>query len=318
VVEDQKPERDASARISPSEVRFIKLGKGGMWEEGCIEGSPPTLQFGFNSPCHQACLSGDWQSVEAYWREEAPGEATKIVNQIKDFYTLGADALWITFYKRKLYWCMADPEVVELTPGGSRIRRALNGWRYTDLAGHTLFTDGLSGRLTQVQGFRGTICRVHERDYLLSRLNGDVLPDVQTASEDLAALKRSVMPLIQRLNWKDFELLVDLIFSRAGWQRLSPLGKTEKSIDLELMLPVTGDRAFVQVKSAATLQDLRDYVAAYRKTEQLQQMFFVVHTANTDLYEYARQEGVTVMGLTELAAFVVDSGLTQWLIQKAS
>jgi len=47
-------------------------------------------------------------------------------------------------------------------------------------------------------------------------------------------------------------------------------------------------------------------------------MFFVVHTANADLYEYPRQERVTVMGLTELAAFVVDSGLTQWLIQKAS
>jgi hypothetical protein len=36
------------------------------------------------------------------------------------------------------------------------------------------------------------------------------------------------------------------------------------------------------------------------------------------LYEVAKQEGVTVLGLTEVAALLVDSGLTQWLIQKAS
>jgi hypothetical protein len=153
---------------------------------------------------------------------------------------------------------------------------------------------------------------------LLSRINGEVLEDVQRASDALEALKAAVMPLIQSLNWKDFELLVDLIFSRAGWQRLSALGKTEKSIDLELMLPVTGTRAFVQVKSEAGLGELKEYIAKFKEMDQFQEMFFVVHTAHAELQEHAQAEGVRFMGLTEVASLVVDSGLSQWLMQRAA
>lgn len=250
--------------------------------------------------------------------EKRPREATKIINQTKDFYTLGSDALWITFYKRTLYWCFADSEVVEVGTHGSRLRKAINGWKCKDVDGVELFSDGLSGCLTRVQGFRGTICKVHERAYLLSRINGEVLADVQKASASLEALKIAVAPLIQRLNWKDFELLVDFIFLRAGWQRLSALGKTEKSIDLVLMQPVTGNRAFVQVKSAACLQDLKESIAQYRPMNQFHEMFFVVHTPAAELQEHAQSEGVRFMGLSEIASLVVDSGLSQWLMKKAA
>jgi hypothetical protein len=306
-------------RITPSEVRFIKLGKGGTWEAKCIDGPDPTVRFGFDSPHHQACLNGDWATVEAYWKERDPKEATKIVNQTKAFYTLGEDALWITFYKRKLYWCFAAQQVEEIEPHGSRIRKVPNGWSCNDIAGHVLFTDSLSGRLTRVQGFRGTICKVREQDYLLKRINGEALEDVHKASVALESLKCAVRPLIQRLNWKDFELLIDLIFSRAGWQRLSAPGKTEKYIDLELVLPVTGRRAFVQVKSAAGLQELKDYIARFREMEQFDEMFFVVHTAQAELRDHAKsEERVTLLGLDEISSLVVDSGLCLWLMQKAS
>jgi len=56
-------------------------------------------------------------------------------------------------------------------------------------------------------------------------------------------LKTAIRPLLQSLWWKDFELLADLIFTQSGWQRTSVLGKTEKSIDLELLSPVTGSTA---------------------------------------------------------------------------
>jgi len=305
--------------INPSEVRFIKLGRGGMWEKDCIEGPTPSIRFGFDNPHHANCLRGDWETLEQYWRQDKrPAEVTKIVSQTKDFYTLGTDALWITFYNRKLYWCFADTTVIELEPHGSRIRKAIDGWRCTDAAGNLLFVDSLSGRLTKVQGFRGTICNVHEREYLLARLNGAPLKDVQSTAGNLESLKTSVTPLIQRLHWKDFELLVDLILTRAGWQRLSALGKTEKSIDLELLLPVTARRAFVQVKSSATIQELKDYIARYRAMEQYQEMLFVVHTADPSLREYAKAEEVTFLGLEDIASLAVDSGLTQWLIQKAT
>jgi hypothetical protein len=144
------------------------------------------------------------------------------------------------------------------------------------------------------------------------------LPDVQAAATNLESLKASVAPLIQRLHWKDFELLVDLILTRAGWQRLSPLGKTEKSIDLEMLLPVSGRRAFVQVKSSAALQELKDYTTQYRAMEQYDEMLFIVHTTDPSLREYAKAEEVTFLGLEEITSLAVDSGLTQWLIQKAT
>jgi Restriction endonuclease len=304
--------------IAPTEVRFIKLGRGGMWELDCIEGPEPTIRFGFDNPHHQACSKGNWGQLDTYWKEKKPGEATKILNQTKDFYKLDQSTLWITFYKRKLYWCFADSQVVEIELGGSRSRKAINGWCCTDLSGDPLFSDSLSGRLTKTQGFRGTICRVKEQDYLISRINCVALEDVQKAKDALAGLKNKVIPLIQRLNWRDFELLVDLIFARSGWQRLSALGKTEKSIDLELLLPVTGRRAFVQVKSQADLRELQEYIAEFRAMEQFQEMFFIVHTALDDLQSQATLDGITLWGISEIASLVVDSGLSQWLIQKTS
>lgn len=304
--------------ITAKEVRFIKLGSGGRWEEDCIEGATPTIRFGFDNPHHSACLQAKWDIIDRFWRKKHPKEATKIVNQTRYFYELGSDALWITFYKRMLWWCFADSKVTEVEPGGSRVRSALGGWKCTDTLGQTLYTDNLSGRLTMVQGFRGTICKVHEQEYLLARINGRTLPEVSQAAKALDKLKLTIKPVIQHLHWKDFELLVDLLFSRAGWQRLSTLGKTEKSIDLDLMSPVTGSRAFVQVKSSANLQTLQKYEEQFRSMDQYNEMFFVVHTPDPSLEGYKSSSGVNVMGLDEIASLVVDSGVTSWLIKKAS
>lgn len=303
--------------IVATDVRFIKLGQGGCWESGCIDNTKPTIRLGFDSPLHQTCLDGDWESVAAYWKKKHPREATKIVNQTKDFYTLGSKTMWITFYDRKLYWCFAQPKVIELEPGGSRVRKVTNRWNCEDNFGNVLFLDSLSGKLTRVVGFRGTICKVHEWSYLLSRIKGESQEDTKKAETAFESLTNALVPLIQKLNWKDFELLVDFIFSRGGWQRRSRLGGTEKSIDLELMSPVIGRRTFVQVKSEASMDDLKKSIAAFQKMKQFQEMFFVVHTARPKLREHAKSEKVNFLGLEELAPLVVDSGISHWLIDKA-
>ena len=51
------------------------------------------------------------------------------------------------------------------------------------------------------------------------------------------------------LHQDDFETLVDLIFARGGWHRVSALGGNEADIDLAVEQSLTGERAFVQVKS---------------------------------------------------------------------
>lgn len=75
------------------------------------------------------------------------------------------------------------------------------------------------------------------------------------------------------LTWQDFELLVDLVFSSSGWRRLSQVGRTQKTIDLELVLPSTAERAFVQVKSQATRASLDDYVGRLAEADAYDRMF---------------------------------------------
>ena len=53
---------------------------------------------------------------------------------------------------------------------------------------------------------------------------------------------------------------MDLVFTSSGWRRLGVVGKTQKTLDLSLELPSTGERAFVQVKSRTDSKELADYI----------------------------------------------------------
>jgi hypothetical protein len=139
---------------------------------------------------------------------------------------------------------------------------------------------------------------------------------VAAAEEAERALMAAIIPLMRLLTWQDFELLVDLIFSTSGWRRVSQLGHTQKTIDLELVLPSTAERAFVQVKSKATRGALDDYVARLAEAEAYDRMFFVWHTGN--IPEDDGPEDVILLGPQRLARMVVDAGLSSWLREKVS
>jgi hypothetical protein len=178
--------------------------------------------------------------------------------------------------------------------------------------------DNLSGALAKVQGFRGTICRVKAADYLITKLNGEIQPEVIKAEKALSELECTLVPLIRKLGWKDFELLTDLVFTQAGWQRIGPLGKTEKSIDLDLMAPVTGKRAFVQVKSQADLKTFIQYRETFERMDQYDEMYFVVHSPSADLAKHVEDSDIVLLTVERLAKLVVFAGLTRWLVRKLS
>jgi len=307
-------------QITASQVLFIKLGGKGDWEKDCIEGPSPCIRLGYRSKQHQECLAGDWDAVWQYWHttgEKTEGKATEATNQVKAFYTSDEKTLWITFYQRKLWWCFTSHQVLEL-PDESRIRKTLAPWSCKDLRSHDLHFDGLSGALTKVQGFRGTICKVREAKYLLDRLNGNRPTEVCEAEKCLITLEASIEKLISRLGWKDFELLCDLIFTQAGWQRISPLGKTEKTIDMELQSPVSHKRAVVQVKSEADLKTFLDYKQRFAELDEDAEAYFVVHKPTADLVSHQGDGTVFLLTGSRLAELVVSSGLSKWLIQKTS
>ena len=234
--------------INPEQVRFIKLGFGGDWEQSCIQEN--TIRLGYESAHHKDCLAGNWDLVWNYWldaRSGNKGTATNDIRQIRDFYEHKETDVWITFYKRKLYWCRAAKEVIELEDE-TRIRNVIGSWSSTDINGKPLGIENLDGRVTKVQMYKGTICSIDLQEYLVRKINGLTITEVENAKISFQNLKTDIEHLIQGLYWNDFEILVDLIFAKAGWQRFSELGKTQKYIDLDIYLPTTQKRAFVQVK----------------------------------------------------------------------
>lgn len=303
--------------ITPNKVRFIKLGEGGEWEQSCIQNN--AVRLGYHSPHHEDSLTGNWDSVRQYWlnhRKGSEGTATRDINQIRDFYELEESDVWITFYKKKLYWCHAAKEVIELDDK-SRIRNVIGSWSSTDINGKTLRVENIDGRVTKVQGFRGTICSIELQDYLVKKINGHAIDEVESATSSLNKLKADVEDLIKGLWWHDFELMIDLVFSKSGWQRFSVLGKTEKDIDLDVYSPATQRRAFVQIKSATTRAELESYIDTFHEYEQFDEMYFVYHTCHENLSDLeTRYKNIHLWDLKRISGLVVNAGLVEWLINK--
>jgi hypothetical protein len=304
-----------SARvITASKGLYIKLGQSGQWEKECLENG--ILRLGYKETPFNAAVSGDWDTVKQVWRKLCAdeGAATRHVIQIQHFFEAGNDTLWITFYGGLLWWCFAKPGVEPHGRGGS-YRKAAGGWKNTDINGIQLSSERLSGNLLKVQSFRGTICEIKVLEYLKRKLNGQLLAEVEAAAEADNQLVQKIIPLMRLLTWRDFEVLVDLVFANSGWRRLSEVGKTKKTVDIELLLPTTGERAFVQVKSSADKRDLVDYLKRLKDSVAYDRMFFVWHSGDVGKLD---ANNAVLIGPERLARMVCDAGLTSWLLEKVS
>jgi hypothetical protein len=94
-----------------------------------------------------------------------------------------------------------------------------------------------------------------------------------------AAYEVAVAKLVTRLGEKDFEVLIDVILSRTGWDRLEKLGGVTEGIDLEVENAAADEIAFVQIKSSATQAILDDYVARFNeRRDRYKRMTFAVHS----------------------------------------
>ncbi len=302
-------------KIEAKEAYFIKLGRGGEWEDECLRDS--TLRFGYRETPHDLCLDGNWEAVQQFWetRQGDAGVATRNMNQIRIFYEAGVETVFITFARSLMYWCRPSGSV-EVLADGWRRRSTVQGWNSKSVGGISLTVDRLSGHLLKVQRFQGTICQVKAFDYLLRKLNDELLPEVAAAEEAERALIDSITGLIRRLTWQDFELLVDLIFSASGWRRIGRVGGPQKTVDLELRLPTTDERAFVQIKSQANDASFREYAERFAEADSYKYMFFVWHTGEVTAADGA--DGVKLIGPARLARMVLDAGLTSWLREKVS
>lgn len=303
-------------RLEATSTHYIKLGRGGGWEAEAIRDG--VLRFGYHELRHEFCVAGDWDGAREAWRAHRNGNdavLTSDMNQARTFYTAPETAVFITFHAGRMYWCRPSGPV-ELLPDRTKIRRTVDGWHGQTVGGDDLFYERLSGRLLKVQGFRGTICGVEAEDYLLRKLGDEVTPEVQAAMQAEEQMIAAISGLMGLLTWQDFELLVDLVFSSSGWKRTGAMGGVQNTVDIELLLPSTQERAFVQVKSRATPAQFNDYLERMDQMDGVHRMFFVWHTG--DVGVAPDHERVTLIGPARLARMVLDAGLATWLRQKVS
>jgi hypothetical protein len=149
---------------------------------------------------------------------------------------------------------------------------------------------------------------------VLRIINDQTDPRVKEALACREALVQSLEKVIDRLYWKDFETLVDLIFQRSGWPRISRVGGNQQLIEFELENPVTGERSFAQVKSQAGQQTLDEYVEHFERDTSYKNMFFVCHTAKGDLH--TEHPDVIVWTGPKVAEMAVKTGLADWVLEK--
>ena len=308
------------AQVEADRVLFIKLGSKGMFEQDCLDRG--VVRLDYREIDHDNCALSKWDEVQeqiSALYETQLGATTSHRNQIKRFYEEPSTTMWITFFEGKLWHCFADASI-KVNPDGTRERRTVANWSDCDANGRPLRIQELSGRLTKVQGFRGTICEVDERDYLLSKIRGSQSEELKSVEQHLAALESGLEHLIKRLNPKDFEVLVDLIFRAAGWSRVGELGKTTKTIDIELRAPVTNERAVVQVKSQSDLRTFKEYDKRLMSMDGYDKHFFVTHSPTNDLTRFIESGATTsiqVWDSKKLAELSINAGLIDWIIKVA-
>jgi len=304
--------------VRTAQVRYIKLGAGGEWEKECLERG--TIRFGFgsaNAERFPLCRASRWNALTESFLEEGKdkGTASRFTKEIRLFFEDSGSILWVTFVGERLYWGRLDgtPAVPHSDRRG--VYRAISGgWRCTDRHGEELTKDRLSGALTKLAAYRGTSCKVDVAEYAVRRINGEKTPEVELALARLKQLHGSVRELMKLLGPRDFEMLVDLVFTTSGWRRLGPVGKTQKTLDLDLILPTTGERAFVQVKSKTSSREAADYAAKLDDSGPYDRMFYVFHSGEVE----TEDDRVTLIGPEKLAEMAVEAGLVSWLIRKIS
>jgi hypothetical protein len=297
---------------------YIKLGRGGCWEKDSLSRS--LLRIGWPNQTLEDINTARWAEIEQQLRAEHIGKpqvATTDLNRLRDISQSTPEDIWITFHGAKLWWARLATGGVE-QDDISKYRRVQGGWSDKSLNGQLLVAAELPGKLAQLQGFRGTVCRVREGDLLRRVLAGDRSPLAAEISTHRKHLVTAACAAIKQLHWKDYETLVDLVFRATGWIRVSILGQQVKGYDLELREPITQDKYLVQVKSQASLKDLNNTVAQFSPDDYCR-IFFVVHTPTNDLASASDiPDYVDLVSPQRLAELAIDAGFSRWLEEKVA
>jgi len=342
-------------------IRYINLGGRGQLEENCIQEGLCYISFCSSNPtCFSYILdavsngiseygseqrsenrSEGWKKVwEFHFANDDKGSeqarrarATSATNQLQSFFEAGKETLWITFHARKLYYSTLCPATIpQITEKhGGCFRSVAGRWQCTDINGNELLEDKLSGRLTQIKSFRDTSCDIKKdvKDYLLRRINLQLHPYQLKVEEALPKLRDAIAEAIRSFSPEDFELLVELIFSRT-LRRISSTGKVQNFVDIVFENPLDGSQVCVQVKSKT---DPGEFLTYLKKPDRkiYDSFYYVYHSSEASMDEFkipddleddrdvkeAKKTSIKVMDIRDIASMSIDVGLIKWVMDKA-
>lgn len=293
---------------------FIKLGEKGCWEEDCL--AHARIRVGYRGQDVADINAGEWTKIKQQLdaSETSQSVATSDLNRLRDLAQSVPDDIWVTFHQGRMWWTRV--KVGSFLQDKISKYRVSEPWRDRAQNDKLLISTTLPGKIASVQGYRATICSVDR--VLLRRVLEGTRSDLAARIEGCrAGLEAALVDAIRELHWKDFETLVDLVFRHAGWSRTSILGQQQKSYDLELAEPLTGDRYVVQVKSSATKKELKETIDQFPE-QTYRKVFFVVHSPSHDLAVAPRPDFVELVDPAVLAKMAVSAGLTAWIEDKVA
>lgn len=295
---------------------YVKLGSGGKWASQSIEKG--LLRIGWDEILIADLRAEDWSAVRRRLGERpnaSKGTVTSDAGRLKDVVTSTSKDVWITFHDSRLWWGRLGAEPVK-QDATSKYRRLLDGWRQADTSGTPLTINRVPGAIAQLQGFRGTICSVGDTEALRRLINAEFSPAHKKLAASHAQVAEDLQAAIRGLHWKDFEVLVDLVFREAGWRRQSMLGGSMKFVDLELVEPITGEVYQVQIKSRSTLAEFKAYASQFSRAG-FRKLYYVVHSPTPELSGYETEfEDVELVLPRQLSELVAECGLVRWVLDK--
>ena len=300
----------AAAEQLPSRLRYIKNGGGGKWWPRAKAAGE--LHAGWDDYPDEMILSRDIAGLEAFHGSSPRQDFNALVALLE-----GPQFVWVTIEDGYLWWCTVSDQI-GLDPAGSNQEHghfwlvADRPWSNRSLRGDLLSVSELPGGVTQVAGFRGTVCEPSGWAATLRVILGTDDPDVIAAAAARQAFTKATEALVKRLHPRDFELLIDLLLQRSGWARVARLGGATEGIDVEVENAATGEVAFVQVKSRAGQGVLDDYATRFQgRRDRYARMVFAVHTSEGLVHP--SDPLIRVWEGPQVADLVVKLGLSGWL-----
>lgn len=304
-------------------VRYVKNGPSGRWWKTALaEGQ---VHCGWNEVPAEILRAGDHEAAAPYIQEAMlgnggdKGAVSRDLAALKTLLDRPSQHIWITFEDRRLWWCTVNDEIRSDGEPSSKDRghfwlTCATPWSDRSIDGkrHLVMND-LPGVVTAVAGYRATVCTPSAAADILRVIHNQEHPAADAARKTRDAYRGALADLIGHLRDKDFELLIDMVLSRDGWARTTPLGGSGADIDLEVENRSANELAFVQIKSQAGQAELDDYVQRFnRQRDRYSRMIFAVHTPKGEL----RAPGgapVHIWDRSRIADLGVRLGLGEWI-----